>query len=129
MGLHQPLSRASLMCGNRAGCCNRRSSSAMHWPVSSAVELATERSTAFWLGFFRLGSVTLGMMGTVGFVLSSLWIVNVFVESAKSCKKLSATWIGSTLSRQLKWCQFLKFSGPKMLRLLSPDLGWQERTP
>ncbi len=51
--LEQPAQRASVMWGNRAGCFNRRSSSAIDWPVSKAVELATERSTALRLGFLR----------------------------------------------------------------------------
>lgn len=71
MGPHQPLSRASLMCGNRAGCFNRRSSSAMAWPVSKAVELATERSTALRLGFLRRGVGVLGMNRAFGLIIKS----------------------------------------------------------
>ena len=40
------------------------SSSAMLWPVSTAVELATARITALRLGFLRWGSVALSMMGS-----------------------------------------------------------------
>lgn len=67
MEQHQTLSRASLMCGNRLGCSNRRSNSAMGWPVSKAVELATARRTAFRLGFFGWGIS----------VLATLWFQQV----------------------------------------------------
>lgn len=49
--------RASLICGKRtAACCNRCSSCATFWPVSTAVELATDRSTARGLGALRGGT-------------------------------------------------------------------------
>ncbi len=51
------------MWGKRAvGCCKLRSSWPMLCPVSTAVELATARSTALRLGFLRLGAVVLGML-------------------------------------------------------------------
>jgi hypothetical protein len=129
MEQHQTLSRANLMCGNRTGCCKRRSSSAMGWPVSTAVELATERSTAFGLGFLRLGSVALGMVRTIRLVFSSLWTGNVFVESMGFCKKLNGALIVSTLSRQLTWRQFSRPADPKTPLLQGLYPGLQQQLP
>lgn len=69
--LEQSTQRASLMCGNRAGCFNRSSNSAMDWPVSKAVELATERSTALRLGVLRSGVGVLGMNKAFGLIINS----------------------------------------------------------
>lgn len=52
-----------MMWANRAeGWRSFCSSSAMLWPVSTAVELATARITALRFGFLRLGSVALSMV-------------------------------------------------------------------
>lgn len=69
--LEQSAQRASLMCGNSAGCFNRSSNSAMDWPVSKAVELATERSTALRLGVLRCGVGVLGMNKAFGLIINS----------------------------------------------------------
>lgn len=51
------------MWGNRTvGCFNLCSNSTTLWPVSTAVELATDRSTALRLGVLRWGAVDLGML-------------------------------------------------------------------
>lgn len=51
------------MCAKRPlGCCNFCSSSATLRPVFTAVELATDRSTALRLGILRWGSGVLNML-------------------------------------------------------------------
>ncbi len=52
--------------------CSFCSICATDWPVSTAVELATDRNKAFRLGCLRLGSVVLSI-GLVGVV--SEWIL------------------------------------------------------
>jgi cell filamentation protein len=59
--------RASLMWGKRTvGCCNLCSSCTTLRPVSTAVELATARSTAWRLGVLRWRSGVLGMLCPLG---------------------------------------------------------------